>query len=244
MTPKILAILKEYDVKATFFVVHKNSSTLENYMKQAYQEGHEIAVHSYTHSYKQIYQSEESFLEDFEKTRQWIQTVTGAPEPTLQYRFPGGSSISAKFADKAVLNRILYRMGELHAIHHDWNVSSGDAAKIRPTKEQILHNIMENAVKYKEPVILMHDSLKNGSTCEALPEIIESLRKEGYQFDTISRIKQPAQHKIYSESGIPAKSERYLHRKKTPASFSLSSTAAARESTVSKQTDTKRKGFS
>ena len=213
-------------------------------MKQAYQEGHEIAVHSYTHNYKQIYQSEESFLEDFEKTRQWIQTVTGAPKPTLQYRFPGGSSISAKFADKTVLNRILFRMRELHAIHHDWNVSSGDAAKTKPTKKQLLHNIMENALKYKEPVILMHDSSKNSSTCESLPEIIESLRKEGYRFDTISNIKQPVQHKIYSESGIPANSERYLHRKKAPKFFSHSSTAAARKNTVSEQNDTKRKDFS
>ena len=227
MTPKILDTLKEYHVKATFFVVHKSGSVMEAYLKRAYEEGHEIAVHSYTHNYKQVYQSVDSFIEDFEKTRQWIQNATGAPEPTLQYRFPGGSSISKKLADKAVINQILFRMGEMKAVHHDWNVSSGDGGKIKPKKEQILYNVMQTAVKYKEPVILLHDSLNNVSSYEALPELIEALRKEGYGFDTVSHIQQPAQHKVYSASGVPASSEHYLLRKKKADTSSLLSSVVS-----------------
>lgn len=94
LTPQVLDILKEQGVKATFFVVCKQDPALEAVMKRAYDEGHEIAVHSATHDYHKIYASKEAFLADFQTTREWIQRVTGSPEPTLQYRFPGGSSIS------------------------------------------------------------------------------------------------------------------------------------------------------
>ncbi len=207
MTPQILDILKEYDVKATFFVVHKNSEKLTSYMKRAYDEGHEIAVHSYTHNYKAIYQSADTFLADFNKTRDWICSVTGQKEPTLQFRFPGGSSISQKYLKKPVLNEILYRMGELHAVHHDWNVSSGDAVNPPINKQQVLDNVMKSAGKFNEPVILMHDVVKNTGTRDALPEIIKLLRERGYTFDTISNIHQPAQHRVYHNTGISSQGE-------------------------------------
>ncbi len=201
LTPRVLDILKEQGVKATFFVVCKQDPALEAVMKRAYDEGHEIAVHSATHDYHKIYASKEAFLADFQTTREWIQRVTGNPEPTLQYRFPGGSSISKKLAAPSVLNDILLEMKKKNAIHNDWNVSAGDASKTVPTKEQLLARIIPEALKYNEPVILMHDAQRNVHLCEALPEIISALRKEGYVFDTVSRIQNPVQHRIYGQDG-------------------------------------------
>lgn len=220
MTPQILDILKEYEVKATFFVVHKSSAKLAAYMKRAYEEGHEIAVHSYTHNYNAIYRSADTFLADFNKTREWICSVTGQEEPTLQYRFPGGSSISQKFLQKPVLNEILYRMGQLNAVHHDWNVSSGDASKYPINKQQVLDNVMKTAGKFNEPVILMHDVERNIGTRDALPEIITLLRERGYVFDTISNIHQPAQHRVYRNTGIPSLGEPYNPPASAPAASS------------------------
>lgn len=201
LTPRVLDILKEQGVKATFFVVCKQDPAPEAVMKRAYDEGHEIAVHSATHDYHRIYASKEAFLADFQTTREWIQRVTGSPEPTLQYRFPGGSSISKKYAEPDILNSILFMMKEINAIHNDWNVSAGDASKTVPTKEQLLARIIPEALKYNEPVILMHDAQRNVHLCEALPEIISALRKEGYVFDTVSRIQNPVQHRIYGQDG-------------------------------------------
>ncbi len=201
LTPQVLDILKEQGVKATFFVVCKQDPALEAVMKRAYDEGHEIAVHSATHDYHKIYASKEAFLADFQTTREWIQRVTGSPEPTLQYRFPGGSSISKKLAAPSVLNDILLEMKKKNAIHNDWNVSAGDASKTVPTKEQLLARIIPEALKYNEPVILMHDAQRNVHLCEALPEIISALRKEGYVFDTVSGIQNPVQHRIYGQDG-------------------------------------------
>ena len=201
LTPRVLDILKEQGVKATFFVVCKQDPALEAVMKRAYDEGHEIAVHSATHDYHKIYASKEAFLADFQTTREWIQRVTGNPEPTLQYRFPGGSSISKKLAAPSVLNDILLEMKKKNAIHNDWNVSPGAASKTVSTKEQLLARIIPEAPKYNEPVILMHDAQRNVHLCEALPEIISALRKEGYVFDTVSRIQNPVQHRIYGQDG-------------------------------------------
>lgn len=201
LTPQVLDILKEQGVKATFFVVCKQDPALEAVMKRAYDEGHEIAVHSATHDYHKIYASKEAFLADFQAAQEWIQRVTGSQEPTLQYRFPGGSSISKKLAAPSVLNDILLEMKKKNAIHNDWNVSAGDASKTVPTKEQLLARIIPEALKYNEPVILMHDAQRNVHLCEALPEIISALRKEGYVFDTVSRIQNPVQHRIYGQDG-------------------------------------------
>lgn len=196
MTPQIVAVLKQYQVKATFFVVYKNSQRLESYMKLASDEGNEIATHSYCHNYKQIYRSVNSFMEDYEKVNQWIESVTG--KRTTQLRFPGGSSISKKYLSKPVLNGILSSLHDQGITHHDWNVSSGDASSKPQSKEKILENIKNEALNFDEPVILMHDVERNQGTLEALPEIIEWLRSQGYSFDTVSNIKHPAQHRRYS----------------------------------------------
>lgn len=210
MTPQIVAVLKQYQVKATFFVVYKNSQKLESYMKLASDEGNEIAAHSYCHNYKQIYRNVSSFMEDFEKVNQWIESVTG--HRTNQLRFPGGSSIGRKYLSKPVLNGILSTLHDKDITHHDWNVSSGDASSKTQSKEKILENIKNEALKFDEPVILMHDVERNQGTLEALPEIIEWLRSQGYSFDTVSNIKHPAQHRSYSpptetDSSRPSVSE-------------------------------------
>lgn len=214
LTPQVLDVLKEKGVKATFFVVCKKDPSLEAIMKRAYEEGHEIAIHSATHDYKKIYASTDAFSADFEATQKWIQKVTGNPEPILQFRFPGGSSISKKLAAPETLNRILLQMKERGAIHNDWNVSAEDAAKTVPTREQLLERIIPEALKYNEAVILMHDSVRNTHLCEALPEIIDSMLEQGYAFDVISKIHHPVQHRTYGEDGVLHRGGGYLKRVK------------------------------
>ena len=177
-------------------------------MKLASDEGNEIAAHSYCHNYKQIYRNVSSFMEDFEKVDQWIESVTG--QRTKQLRFPGGSSISKKYLSKPVLNGILSALHDKGITHHDWNVSSGDASSKAQSKEKILENIKKEALKFDEPVILMHDVERNQGTLEALPEIIEWLRSKGYSFDTVSNIKHPAQHRAYSPSQEKESSQQHI----------------------------------
>ena len=95
-TGKILDILKKYNAKATFFVTGNNQK-YDSMMKRAYDEGHAIGLHTYSHDYKEVYASEKAYFEDLKKISDLVEKVTG--EKSHIIRFPGGSSntVSAQY---------------------------------------------------------------------------------------------------------------------------------------------------
>ena len=89
-TNDILDILDSYNVKATFFVVGKEETNAEEALQRIVDEGHTLGMHSYSHKYKELYESMDSFTQDFARIRDYIYQATG--EESVCYRFPGGSS--------------------------------------------------------------------------------------------------------------------------------------------------------
>ena len=179
MTPQVLDVLNEFGVKATFYVVSGPGAKYADYTKRAFDEGHEIAIHSACHDYKKIYQSKDAFFEDFTKTQNWIMEVTGSGTPTLQFRFPGGSSISKKWAAPSVMNEILHESKDMGAVHNDCNVSAGDATYPRPSKDRLIQNILPAAMKL------------TGTIAKNAPIAIRACKKainEGTQVDMDSAI--------------------------------------------------------
>ena len=87
-TPKILDILKKNNIKGTFFVIGQNPDMY----KRIVDEGHTIAIHTYSHEYKQVYASVDAFFADLYKLRDLIKEKTGV-DPKVT-RFTGGSSLS------------------------------------------------------------------------------------------------------------------------------------------------------
>ena len=67
-TPKILDILKEEDVVATFFVVGKHVKENAELVKRAYDEGHFIANHGYNHNNSKLYKNDDSFINEIKNT--------------------------------------------------------------------------------------------------------------------------------------------------------------------------------
>lgn len=67
-TPKILDILKEEDVVATFFVVGKHVKENPELVKRAYDEGHFIANHGYNHNNSKLYKNDDSFIHEIKNT--------------------------------------------------------------------------------------------------------------------------------------------------------------------------------
>ena len=67
ITPKVLDILEEEDVKATFFVIGKSVESYPEIVKRAYEEGHYIANHGYSHDNNKLYKSEESFINEIDR---------------------------------------------------------------------------------------------------------------------------------------------------------------------------------
>ena len=84
-TEKILDILKEKGVKATFFVTGKTDDFSKEMYKRIVEEGHTLGMHSYSHVYDEIYSSETAFERDLDKIYDYLYEVTR--EHSKYYRF-------------------------------------------------------------------------------------------------------------------------------------------------------------
>ncbi|MBQ6886324.1 MAG: polysaccharide deacetylase family protein [Lachnospiraceae bacterium] len=169
-TNRILDILKEYDVKATFFVIGKDEPEYTELYQRIVEEGHTLGMHSYSHRYDEIYASTESFIEDFEKLQDFLYDITGVESKV--YRFPGGSNSASSLTDIQGMIDYLDSQG---IAYFDWNVTSRDSATPMLSAEQIVDNCTQNMDYYNNAFILLHDSKERSSTVEALPQIIEKI---------------------------------------------------------------------
>lgn len=170
-TNRILDILAEYDVKATFFVVGKEEEEYQSLYKRIVEEGHTLAMHSYSHKYSEIYQSVESYSADLRRLQEFLYETTGV---WCRYcRFPGGSSNAVSKVDMHDL--IAYLDGQ-DMSYFDWNISSGDAASSYISPQNIIRNCTVKLQDYDEAIILMHDAANKNSTVEALPKLIETIQ--------------------------------------------------------------------
>lgn len=173
-TNEILDILDDYGIKATFFVNGREDETSLAAYKRIVDEGHTIAMHSYSHKYSEIYSSLDAFKADYEKIQNLIYDTTGVE--SRYYRFPGGSSNRVSNAHMSDYIKFLNEQG---IVYYDWNVSSGDATSQAFTADDLVENVMSDVVKYKTSVVLMHDAKTKSTTVQALPEMIEALQKSG-----------------------------------------------------------------
>ncbi len=174
VTPKILDVLAEEKVKATFFIIGKNVETRKNIIKREFDEGNTVAVHSYTHKYKEIYSSEESLIKDIDACNEVIKSVTG--KYSSVYRFPGGSyGLSQKFISAVTAHGLRYV---------DWNASTRDAEILNATPAQLLKAAVTTSASSNYIVLLAHDSTSKSATAEALRDIIKHYKDNGYVFKT------------------------------------------------------------
>ena len=192
-TNEILDILKEYDVKATFFVLAKDG--YEKEYQRIIDEGHTLALHSYTHQYSQIYESPEAFRQDVISLSDYLYGVTGYR--CKFYRFPGGSSNGIIQFDKEECFDVLEEEG---LVYFDWNVTSKDASSYRLSATAITNNVLSGVEQTQASVVLMHDASDKYTTVQALPGIIESLQAdENTVFLPITDGTTPVCHVVRSE---------------------------------------------
>ena len=181
-TDRILDVLKEKGVKATFFVTAQNPSEENmNRMKRIVDEGHTIGVHSYTHDYHQIYASVDAFLDDFYQMYQKIYEVTGV-KPSI-FRFPGGSNTGY---NKAIRDDVVAEMTRRGFTFYDWNIDSSDASGNNIAASKLVSHTLGTSEGFNHGIVLMHDLGTKATTADALPEIIDGLRAQGYTFDKLT----------------------------------------------------------
>lgn len=170
-TERILDILAEYDVKATFFVVGKEDEKYQAVYNRIVEEGHTLGMHSYSHKYDEIYQSVDSYAQDLSKLQEFLYDTTGV---WCRYcRFPGGSSNTVSTVD---MNELISYLDEQDITYFDWNISSGDASSSYISTDAILRNCLSQLTKFDECIILMHDASNKGTTVQALPTLIEQIQ--------------------------------------------------------------------
>ena len=193
ITPKLLDILKEKNVKATFFVIN-HSSNLDYLIKREYNEGHTVALHSYTHDYKTVYSSVDAYFRDLQQISDKVERLTG--QKSYIIRFPGGSSntVSKKYTP-GIMTTLTQEVLEKGYHYFDWNVSSGDAGDTN-TKEGVYNNVIKGLSKSKANVILMHDFESNYKTLNAISDIIDYAKRNGYEFKTIDMSTQMVRHRV------------------------------------------------
>lgn len=188
-TNTILDILKKYNIKATFFVTNQFSS-YNNIIKREFDEGHTVAIHTYTHNFKTVYTSVDSYLEDFNNMNQIVFNQTGMYSKI--FRFPGGSSNTISKFNKGIVTEIAAKMTELGYIYFDWNVDSNDTASTDPNV--IYNNVINGINNLNSSVVLMHDIKK--ANIESTEMIIQYALQNGYTFMAINENTQPVHHKI------------------------------------------------
>ena len=167
-TRAILDVLKEYDVKATFFVTGQQALSHPERYREIAQEGHTLAMHSYSHKYSEIYETVDSFGEDLLLLQTFLEETTGV-SPTF-YRFPGGSSNTVS---KMPMSDLCDYLADNGITYFDWNITSKDAVSPMRKAQEIVANCTQNLENFDNAVILLHDAANKTSTVEALPEVIE-----------------------------------------------------------------------
>ncbi len=178
VTPLILDLLKQENIKATFFVLGARAKSNPEILKREYLEGHYIANHGYSHIYGNIYSSPYAVLEEYNKTKDVIKEILGTDYDGHLFRFPGGST-GGKY--KQIKKDAKTILDENNIAYIDWNSLSNDAAGAK-TKEAIIQNTIDTVGNKNSVVILMHDAGDKILTYEALPDIITYLREQGYVF--------------------------------------------------------------
>ncbi|MCY6355082.1 polysaccharide deacetylase family protein [Clostridium sp. ZS2-4] len=204
-TGKIIKILKENDVKATFFIIGALVDENPEVFQELYKNNMCIAVHTYSHDYNKIYKSAEAYMEDLQKCNDIIRNIT-KKNPVSYIRIPGGAY--NKVSNQYTMNRIREMLKEQQINYVGWNVCSNDALGRNIPAYKIKDNVIKQSKKISENsgivVVLMHDSYYKKTTVEALPDIIKYFKDEGYIFKTFEEItpreyKELEKHKILNK---------------------------------------------
>lgn len=159
-----------------------NTSQGRGAYKRIASEGHAIGNHTYSHNYESIYTSIEDYLQDHDRLETLLYEEVGVRPRII--RFPGGSNntVSHRHGGKDFMKKLIEKMENEGYQYFDWNITSKDASSRTPSKDIIVQAVLKDVDHKENAIILFHDSPLKTSTVEALPEIIEALKKKGYDF--------------------------------------------------------------
>ena len=169
-TPGILEILKEKNVKATFFVIGKNAEKYPDLLRQIDDNGHFIANHSYSHSYLIAFFSKGRLSKDLARCNEIIFQAIG--KTPIFFRPPFG--VTNPRYKRALTENGLQSIG--------WSLRSLDTRA--KTKYQVIDKVISNLKR--GDIVLLHDHLS--VTADALEDIIEHINTKGIEIEPLSKV--------------------------------------------------------
>ncbi len=165
VTRSILATLKKYDARATFFVVGNRVPAYSETLQMEYDQGCQIASHTYSHVYLSSL-NKKQILRQIRKTDKEVKKVTG--EKTMMVRPPGGFVSSTM--RKTVPVPMIY-----------WSVDTED------WKSRNTHKVLKRCQNIQDgDIVLMHDLYT--TTAQAVEKLVPRLKKKGFQMVTVEEL--------------------------------------------------------
>lgn len=200
-TPRLLDILKQRGVKATFFVVGQNAAEYPDILKRIVADGHELANHSYTHPILASL-GEAALRDQLDKTHQAVLKATGVTMKVMRPPYGALSEPQRRWSHANFGYRtILWDVDPL-----DWKFR--DAARV---ESEILGHAKSGSI------VLSHDIHK--STVDAMPSTIDALAAKGFKFVTVSELlalDRPSAPKAPPASKTTAKAAQKTETSSTP----------------------------
>lgn len=178
-TSQILAVLKQYNVKATFFDIGHHVAEYPDLVKQEFDEGHSVGIHSWAHVYLTGY-SAVKIDKQLGDTSAILKKATGV-QPTF-FRPPYGAYNATVLAEANKMGLTTFIWNDVAS---DWLLPGSN----------VISNRVINAARYGS-IVLLHDGdgdhynaiASREQTVQALPTIITTLRARGYHFVTLDQL--------------------------------------------------------
>lgn len=190
-TATLLDILAKYKVKATFFVTGYGDDDL---IAREYNEGHTVALHTFTHDYAYVYSSIDNYFADLTRIQERVKNITGQTATLI--RFPGGSSnlVSMRYdGGSHIMSALVNEVQNRGFTYFDWNISSGDASGAG-TADAVYSNVVDELRVGGSSVVLQHD-VKDFSV-EAVEKIIQYGLAQGFVFARLDAGSPTAHHSV------------------------------------------------
>lgn len=170
-TPRLLDMLKERHIKATFFLIGRSVATWPDIVKRIVAEGHEVANHTWSHP-QLSHMKSTSVMDQLQKTHDAIVKACGVAP--LVYRPPYGAILLAQ--RKAIRDKFQYPTIVWDADPIDWR-SPRSSTKVH---DRVL------ALTKPGSIILCHDI--HAETVDAMPSTLDDLLAHGFQFATVTQL--------------------------------------------------------
>jgi len=198
-TPRILDLLKQEGVKATFFIIGNNAVNFPGIVREIWASGSEIGNHTFTHPFLDgVGEAREQW--ELNLTQRTLQAITG--HSTLLFRAPyyvDTAPVEGALDFISVANGLGYLCVGAGVDPNDWNpmVRNPKGEVVRHTGRMIADEILSQVRAGKGNCILLHDGGGNREqTIAALRTVIPELKKEGYRFVTVSELADTTREKL------------------------------------------------